>query len=162
MKEVHFPEWKAALDAAGLSNDDRRSYFIIIRWYLGFCRRCRVGATVQSARDFIEWAQQQKKPNADMLEGWREAIRWFFRNGGRRFPEKSISEQAGPSSSTDLEPDDSIGTSPRFDRVRRMVSERTSEEARDDSGGATGWKREFLTVVRRRNMAYRTEQSYLV
>ncbi|HZL43344.1 MAG TPA: hypothetical protein VFD66_08685, partial [Verrucomicrobiae bacterium] len=33
---------------------------------------------VQSARDFITWAQREKEAQDWQVEGWKEAIRWFF------------------------------------------------------------------------------------
>ena len=33
---------------------------------------------MQSARDFIAWATEQKRPQPWQLEDWKEAIRWLF------------------------------------------------------------------------------------
>ena len=57
----------------------KRSWEITLRWYLSFCRRGRVGVTVESARQFIAWAQRDKQAQAWRVEGWKEAINWFFR-----------------------------------------------------------------------------------
>jgi hypothetical protein len=50
---VDFPYWPQALVASGLSPQEQRSYGIVIRWYLSFCRRVRVEANHESARQFI-------------------------------------------------------------------------------------------------------------
>jgi hypothetical protein len=79
MKEIDFPDWPERLAQAALPDRQKQSFAITLRWYLSFCRRSRGGVNVQSARDFIAWAQQTKRPEPWKLENWREAIRWFFR-----------------------------------------------------------------------------------
>ena len=74
-----FPNWEEVLKRSQLAGSLRRSFAITIRWYLSFCRRSQAGVNVQSARDFIEWAQKQKAPEEWKLESWKQAIRWFFR-----------------------------------------------------------------------------------
>jgi integrase len=54
---IHFPNWPEVLTASRLPGRVKHSYQITIRWYLGFCRRGRAEVHVQSARDFIAWAQ---------------------------------------------------------------------------------------------------------
>ena len=77
MKEIHFPNWDAVLANAKLPERLRKTFQITIRWYLNFCRRSRAGVNHESARAFIEWAQQEKQPEAWQVEQWKEAIRWF-------------------------------------------------------------------------------------
>jgi len=72
MRTIHFPNWPEILSAS------KHSCEITIRWYLGFCRRGRAEVHVQPARDFIDWATEQKRPEPWQLEEWKEAIRWFF------------------------------------------------------------------------------------
>ena len=90
MKEIKFPQWAEVLAQTNLSLRQKASWTITLRWYLNFCRRGRAGVTVQSARDFIEWAEKEKHPEAWQLESWKEALNWFFRaaketgEGGRR------------------------------------------------------------------------------
>ena len=78
---LDFPEWPEVLAAAPLPERTRASYAITVRWYLSWCRRGRVGADHDSARQFIEWTVKEKHPEAWKLEGWKEALRWFFRAG---------------------------------------------------------------------------------
>jgi hypothetical protein len=84
MKVVQFPDWPEVLARAGLSDRCKRSFEITIRWYLSFCRRARVEVTVQSARDFMDAATQEKQPQAWQLEDWKEGLRWFFRTAKER------------------------------------------------------------------------------
>jgi len=43
MEEVHFPDWAQWLERAELSDRQRQSWAITVRWYLSFCRRGRGG-----------------------------------------------------------------------------------------------------------------------
>ena len=78
MKIIQFPRWAEVLGASDLPQQTRESYKVTLRWYLGWCHRNSVGCSVQSARDFIDWAQEEKKANDWVVERWREPIRWFF------------------------------------------------------------------------------------
>jgi hypothetical protein len=79
VKRIYFPHWKEVLARAELPERQKRSFEITIGWYLNFCRRGRGDVTVQSARDFVAWAVEEKKPALWQVEPWKEAIRWFFR-----------------------------------------------------------------------------------
>jgi integron integrase len=141
MKEVCFPNWAEALAQADVAARQKRSWAITLRWYLSFCRRGRAGVTVQSARDFIGWAERAKRAEPWQVEEWKAAIRWFFRSATCTAGAEAV---AHPRS--DVEP----GTS---------TVERTASAG---AGLTLGWREAFLTVVRRRHYSYRTEQSYLV
>jgi integrase len=143
MEEVHFPEWAQWLERAELSDQQRRSWAITVRWYLSFCQRGRGGVNHQTARDFIAWAQQAKSPEPWQLESWREALRWFFRTA-KAARASDAGESGFPCEAepglTVAEPNVSGGLDPAM----------------------PAWKRAFLTTVRRRHCSYRTEQSYRV
>jgi integron integrase len=154
MKEIDFPGWPQRLAHAALPDRQKQSFAVTLRWYLSFCRRSRGGVNVQSARDFIAWAQQTKHPEPWKLERWREAIRWFFREaqaaGATRAQPASVPPRkpspGPPASTSSLDPE---------------------QAARQPLGGRSTmalapWKTAFLTTVRRRHYSYRTEQSYLV
>ena len=64
MRSIPFPEWPQALAQAQRPESFQHSAEITIRWYLSFCRRARAEVTVQSARDFVEWATKGKHPQA--------------------------------------------------------------------------------------------------
>jgi hypothetical protein len=78
MRRIEFPSWPEVLGQAELSERVKHSFEITIRWYLSFCRQARAEVTVQSAREFIAWAVEQKHPQPWQVEEWKEAIRWFF------------------------------------------------------------------------------------
>ena len=58
----------------------RKSAEITIHWYLGYLRKHREPASIESARAFMEEVMEEKKPKAWVAERWREALNWFFRN----------------------------------------------------------------------------------
>jgi integron integrase len=123
---------------------------VILKWYLGFCRRGRAGVNVQSARDFIAWVERERKPEPWKLDRCKDAIRWFFKEGKRR---KSSKIQDSSSKGEQL-----CASEPAI-----QASSSTSGITAGVAGAPTDdWKRAFLTVIRRRHYSYRTEQSYLV
>ena len=87
----------------------------------------------ESARGFIEWAQQEKQPEPWQVEQWKEAIRWFYRAA-----KSAPAAQLGPG------------------------KEISALAEAPGPAGWPAWRKAFLTVARRRHYSYRTEQSYLV
>ena len=71
---VKFPRWAEVLAESGMASKQRESFKVTIRWYLGWCARNSVGCSVPSARDFIDWAAAEKRPNEWVLEQWKTAI----------------------------------------------------------------------------------------
>jgi len=124
----------------------RASYVITLRWYLSFCARRHVPASFDSARAFMSMAIAAK-PNLDewIYERWREAIRWFFRNG----------EQVDHRDEPELEPDDYM----TLPAVVETVDEPQVKCMRLKRA-EPAWRMQFLTVLRRRQMSYRTETTY--
>ena len=115
MRTIHFPEWPQVLAQAALPERLQHSFEITIRWYLSFCRRGRAEVTVQSARDFMAWAVQEKHPPEWQVEEWKEAVRWFFRAAG--------TQAAGPSPGPDGCPVGGFGLATgRSDRMARVES----------------------------------------
>ncbi len=134
-KIVHFPRWAEVLNVSNLELNEREGFKVTIRWYLSWCARHSVGCSVVSARDFIEWAEAEKRPNAWMIAQWKSAIRWFFVSAKAQAEgiAPSVPAHYGSENDTDME---------------RIVA-RTEDEA------------SILKVMRRRGMALKTERSYL-
>ena len=78
---LQFPTWTGVLSASDVPARRKESHAITIRWFLGWCRRGRVPVHQDSARQFIDWAQQEKQAVEWQVEQWKEALRWFFRTG---------------------------------------------------------------------------------
>ena len=70
MKGIDFPDWRQVLAEVKLREKQRNSFQITIGWFLSFCRRGRGEITHQSARDFIEWAVEEKQPHSWQVEQW--------------------------------------------------------------------------------------------
>ena len=136
---ISFPLWMDELQDSDLNLETKRSYAATIRWYLRFCQRSRVSVTVQSARDFIEAVQGERHPSADLLDQWKEAIRWFFRQA-KAGSTRSARENA---------------------RTGQALPEQ--EQPRDEHSATeeVGWRKEMVRAMRVRKFSYRTEQSYL-
>jgi hypothetical protein len=138
-----FPDWPQVLAQAPLSPAHRESYAITLRWYLSFCRRGRVPVDHGSARQFVNWAVEQKHPEPWKLERWKDALRWFFRTGyARRLPEPPPS--AGP-----LKP------------VESASSVGAAQPGRAAPVDWSEWSEATRRLMRIRHLSYRTEQSYL-
>lgn len=148
MQGFDFSHWSEQLAQVPLSERHRQSYLITIRWYLSFCRRSRARVDHASARDFMAWVQKEKQTEPWQIEEWKEALNWFFREGKKA--------RTGFRATSNVEGDSPKATKPGSAPIRQT-------EMGGGGGGKTPpWKRDFLTVVRRRHYSYRTEQSYLV
>ena len=154
MKDIQFTRWAEVLDQSSLPQHIKHSWFITLKWYLGFCRRNRAGVNVQSAREFIEWAQRDKQAQPWKMEGWKDAIRWFFKEAARRAALPRPIVACGTPAGTSLKP------AVQLTRIPQSGTPGKSEA--DGRAALAGWKGAFLTVIRRRHYSYRTEQSYLV
>lgn len=77
-KRVNFPNWELVLAAACDLGDDRKSYAITIRWFLGWCRRQSYPVQIDSAIRFLKWAEDTKTPTSFALQAWKSALRWYF------------------------------------------------------------------------------------
>jgi len=83
MKTVHFQRWAEVLATSDLSEKERAGYKVTIRWYLSWCRHHSKGCSVESARAFIAWAEEEKKPGE-----------WALRKG-RQGPDRATLREAG-------------------------------------------------------------------
>ena len=136
MKIIQFPRWAEVLGASDLPQKDRESYRVTLRWYLGWCHRHGVGCSFESARNFIEWAQEEKQANDWMVERWREPIRWFFR-GAKAQVQGSCAEGSGvPQSCT-------VGSEAW--EARRAAAERAEEEGSAIVATARGRVKDFVS-----------------
>jgi integron integrase len=126
MKIVHFPRWGEVLEASGLDTRQRESHKIVIRWYLGWCKRWGVCATVETARRFVDEMAREKEASSQSVEHWKQGLSWFFKNGSRR----------------------EVKTEDGF--YQREQISRCDE-----------WEQRLIKAVRRRGLAYRTEETYL-
>lgn len=99
---VAFPEWREALEASSLPAEEKASFVITIRWYLGYCRRARCRASKWSANAFVETVKRERRPDKWQLQQWNNALRWFFRHAEedgaaeRSIPKESVEAEHEP------------------------------------------------------------------
>ena len=143
MKVISFPNWSEALAGAGLAEKVRSAHKIVILWYLGYLKRSRQRASIESARDFLETLLEDRRPEAWQVEQWRNGLNWFFRHAPvrRRFEE-------GPARESE-----------HFSDGRRKYGVTVSEMQKQVP--ANPLFEETIRLMRIRHMAYRTEESYI-
>jgi len=169
-KTIKLPRWAELLESTALSASEQDSFKVTIRWYLSWCRREGVGCSVQSARDFVAWAQREKQANDWMVDQWKTAIRWFFKTAKAQAsgslavgaPDKDSCDQnnsepqgdaAIRGNGTVATEDSSANGTAAFHSFNGTDAERMEPESEDE--------RKILAVMRNRGMALKTERSYM-
>jgi len=143
---VHFHDWEAVLQHGDLPTHRKEGWAITIRWYLSWTKRARVPVDFDSARDFMAQMEMEKHPSVHRLEQWKDALRWFFREGKRRAGGQNASHCSKPAVAGDC----------------RSQGSATGEGGVDRSAArAMNWRQESIRVLRVRKYTYRTEQTYL-
>lgn len=144
-KIVHFPRWAEVLSVSNLESKEREGFKVTIRWYLSWCARNSVGCSVQSAQDFVDWAQVEKQANEWMVERWKSAIRWFFVTAKVQARGEAALVSPSPVESSELK----VGSSSENDTDAERIEARTEDEV------------SILKLMRRRGMALKTERTYV-
>jgi len=162
MKTIQFPRWAEVLGASDLTKKERESYRVTLRWYLGWCHRNSVGCSVQSARDFIEWAREEKQANDWVTERWREPIRWFFETAKAQVQQScTVRSEEWKVGSGDLRAEvgdlRAEGGDLRAEGGYGALNDTSAERIE----GRTGDETEILKVMRRLGMALTTERNYV-
>lgn len=130
-KPVWFPRWREVLGRSGLPPATRRQHECAVFAYLRFCQETRQQATTPSAREWLEDTLEKHRLPPAEVETWKEAIRWFFRNG------RAQKAAAAP---------------------RRSDPALPSVAASDL--GSSPWETRMIEALRSRHYAWRTEQTY--
>jgi hypothetical protein len=78
---IIFAHWREVLNASGLADRVRSGYGLAITGYLDYCRHNGLSVTFESARAYL--ADAERRRLARNPELWRDALRWFFREGKR-------------------------------------------------------------------------------
>ena len=150
-KLLHFPRWAEILENGDLPEAVKKSYKITLCWYLGWCRKCAVGCSVDSARAFVEWARKEKNANDWRVGQWKEAIRWFFVQGKRQALSVAGDCDTG-SAKEDISPKSAIAPKWKGNHT---------ENGEERLVGLSEEEAHILSFMRRRGMALRTERSYI-
>ncbi|WP_269526439.1 integron integrase [Coraliomargarita parva] len=134
MKVIEFPDWDAALGRSGIGEREEESFRITLRWYLSYCGEQGCQATVPSARAFVDQARRNHpKVPSFAVEQWKQALNWFFKHG------RAASD---------------MGAEAEIEITASVKTMRLGH-------GTPEWRLKMLTVLRRRQMSYRTETTYI-
>ena len=82
-RPVWFPQWADVLPQLRLPPLHQRQYRTALIQYLRFCKQTGQRATVASARAFMQEVTDNRRLAASQLDIWKEALNWFFREGGK-------------------------------------------------------------------------------
>jgi hypothetical protein len=137
MRTVYFPRWREVLGTSSLPEPVRKGYGITLRWYLSWCKGRGCGCSVESAREFIEWAAGEKDPPEWALERWKAALNWFFSTAAAQGGGAAAGSGDG------------------------ALEESTNDTEAERPEAYNEAEHRILSAMRRKGMAYRTEQSYL-
>jgi hypothetical protein len=180
MVAVSFQNWWDALAAAELAEKTRASHKVIILWYLGHLKRSGEPASVASARAFVEGLLEERRPSEWQFEQWREGLNWFFRNapvrrrvlpgaeGGGRGAEgwgeremktkREMKREGGMNDGGPRGAEASGSVSPSGDGRRRYDMTIRELQSRVP---ANPLLEDTIRLMRVRQMAYRTEETYV-
>ena len=78
-----FPDWLDTLHASDLPQATIEGYTITLRWYLGWCKRKQLRASVKSIQAFLKAIKEEKSPSDHIYEKWRKALVWFFKHAAK-------------------------------------------------------------------------------
>lgn len=81
-ERIHFPDWDYVLLSSDLPEDQKKSIKITILWYLGWCKKQRIGVNRKNAVEFLLGVRREKQPSGSVFESWRKNLLWFFENAG--------------------------------------------------------------------------------
>jgi integron integrase len=97
-RPISFPQWKGVLASSALSPQLKAAFIREILSFLRHCKAAHEAATVEVAKQYLGWREQQSCGPA------REALRWFYREGrkamskedqGSGFSDKSSGNDTG-------------------------------------------------------------------
>lgn len=157
MRAIYFPDWQDVLECdSELTESERSSHLIAIRWFLSYCRRVRLPANKEQAYAFMEEACEQKQPSDWVVARWKEAINWFFRHA----PKEDVVEAVEEPRSDAGRPINGHAT----DAValeRGTTTRGPSQRPARLAASEPEWRLKMVKGIRIRDFSYHTEKSYL-
>jgi len=152
-RPISFPDWKAALAQAPLSDDLKAAFTREILSFLKHCKEARSAATVETAKRYLGWRENQSRGRS------REALRWFYREGrrlGSQKPDKPAQPTPSPNAAGLIVPPPPALVLPDIRRPSRPME---PPPAASDLG-ASPWERDLIKAIREQGHLWRTEQTY--
>ncbi len=139
--DIVFVNWREMLNAnEQLSPADKRAFEAAIAKYLDYCVLNGESVTVETAREFMSDGMRRKLVPDDLQ--WREALNWYFRQGGKRCSTKPLSVPSFGRADTG----ETKWESRMIERLRlQHYSWRTEQTYRD-------WARRFAAFVKDREL----------
>ena len=150
-KLLHFPRWAEVLKNSSMPEKVKENHRIILLWYLGWCQKRNFGCSVDSARAFIEWAEQEKDASDWQVEKWKEAVQWYFVTGKQQALSTANLSGVTEQKEKALPGSGFVRTSnhDHYENGEERLVAFSTEEGR------------ILDLMRRRGMALKTERSYI-
>jgi hypothetical protein len=147
---VWFPGWAEELQRMRLPPLIRQQYRTALLQYLRFCKQSHQRATVDSARQFMQEVEAQRRLGVSQLATWKEALRWFFREAQQQPGEVG---RHGPARR--------LGTTARAAQRSAPTNVMTDVPTLGAADlGKTDWERRLVDELRGRHYRWRTEQTY--
>jgi len=135
---VSFPDWKLALEKAGLSAALQRAWTQEVFIFLKFCKDEHAPASVMLAKLYLKGLPEQGPSAA------KDALRWFVTKGRVK---KIGAMEVAP---TNLEPKNAaVG-------LQRSTTPKTAATDR----GESFWEQRLIAACRERRFLWRTEETY--
>ena len=147
MKKVYFPRWLEFLESSDLEDSAKAFHKSSIFHYLRWCKREKISVTRATAEDYANYVLERFQPDDSELERVKAGIRWFFTTAqaqGCLFPMSM--RFRNKSSGTHYTVSSGAGSLEKEIYFKTEMSEPDKQVA---------------TVVRKRGLSYRTEQSYI-
>ena len=162
MTILSFPKWSDALEAADLPLKERDRHRVIINWYLRYLKRESSPVSKVSARCFIEHLVEARHPKQWQLRQWTDGLNWFFREAPIRRNVSEVHSLEPKETSAEVEMSSDASNVPNeggFGDGRQQYAHTLSEiQAKVP---LDPWYEETVRLMRVRQMALRTEESYL-
>jgi integron integrase len=156
-RPISFPNWKEVLAGASLSPQLKSAFTREILAFLRHCKTARAAATVEVAKEYLAWREKQSSGPA------REALRWFYREGGRPPAESSVGTQRHdaqrPAASRTAESVPSASAAEISPRPHLPLRSMQPPLASEDLGSEP-WEKDLIKAIRERGFLWRTEQTY--
>ncbi len=146
-----------------LSESERTAFKITIRWFLSHCKRNGVGADIEQARAFVVNAQAEKQPKDWVLQRWKEAINWFFRNAPKEKRKDTGCREAANGSNGCESPETEYKAELKAGRQTCAAARSRGPEAQPArmADSEPEWRLKAVRMARIRSYSYRTEKAYL-
>ncbi len=139
----------------------KAAYTREILTFLKHCKDGHAAATVELAKQYLDWREKQSGGPA------REALRWFYREGSRKSAPPDVTSRQGERSFAAAQGAAGSETDQSKHRgegipapVYRPASRPSEPPPAANDPGSEPWERDLIKASRERGFLWRTEQTY--